>query len=409
MTKRGRGRPKITFEDKVAMLPKSQRLPEAEREAVRSWLRRRFTTLPKLGTVVREMNKGLFADSDFEVSDDSLKLYSLTPHAIAPSALILKVLSGEHKGRVGRYAGKASDTSLNVWLQDTEDRVLRSKASTDVIAVSMEQVRVLWHPLNWRRRPSRDVGLKKEDLQRRSFSELFCGKSFLSSKMKRLGWNVKRNHSDPDVFSGKRFKPFRLVRGSDLRAAFETLSDEELRSLFRSIWSHASPCCSTFSTMSTSKHGRAQWNEYCGVTEEAWHANRILWILADVLVQRHKAFGSRAKFTLENPQTQAFALHPAVQFLCKETEAEGVSIRMCTFFAKYEKPTWIFSNCPAFRTALESLEKQNKCKYCKQGIEHPESIRDLPESKVSQCFPIVFADKYGEIVANALSCIPPGS
>ena len=120
-----------------------------------------------------------------------------------------------------------------------------------------------------------------------------------------------------------RFKPFRLVRGSDLRAAFETLSDEELRSLFRSIWSHASPCCSTFSTMSTSKHGRAQWNEYCGVTEEAWHANRILWILADVLVQRHKAFGSRAKFTLENPQTQAFALHPAVQFLCKETRGRG--------------------------------------------------------------------------------------
>lgn len=171
--------------------------------------------------------------------------------------------------------------------------------------------------------------------------ELYCGSGNLSSSFERAGFEMTRLDRS-------------LEQSDDLHWSvdFGELDAQALTQLLSVTYVHASPDCSTFSNLATSKHQRRINNNFLGATDKAWQANGLLLKLYRALKARLDA--APCFFTIENPEC-SFVHHPLIKQMVDELDGTAVvRLSFCAFGESFKKNTTFVTNSPTLIRLTQS-------------------------------------------------------
>ena len=170
---------------------------------------------------------------------------------------------------------------------------------------------------------------------------------------------------------------------------------------------HASPDCTTFSSMAKSVHRRYEQNHFLGITPEASASNESLEFLLCTLIPRLLHRNPRMLFLIENPEGDMHQMAVVKEFLEKPRAdgglgAQRVAVSYCKFAGRdVQKNTHLWTNCQQlidrFRDSL--CNEHQPCVDRMRFGKHTRNVRDKSSSVEAAAFPRQFAESAAQCLA----------
>ena len=179
---------------------------------------------------------------------------------------------------------------------------------------------------------------------------------------------------------------------------------------------HASPDCSTFSSMAQGTHARSEENHFLGITPEAYEANLdVEYLLVDVIASALVS-NPAMLFMIENPEGKMQHLPIVKDFLERQRDEGGlgatkIRLTYCKLERGPQKATNLWTNCQKlideFGGDRHYCDKNDRSSWCRHAQmrsgRHEERVKGKASTE-SAAFPMRFSQRVALCINES---IPP--